>query len=337
MRWRRWLILAMCVMGLLIWGGCQSSTSSADAPLQVQGERLMADVAVLAHERYSDEDLVEVRSYLSRQLSQSGYEVESQDFELQGVTGVNLVATRPGLAADAGPLLVGAHYDSVPGSPGADDNASAVAAALEVARLFAVYPTPGTLKIVFFDQEERQPVGEGIIGSSAFVLNEENLAGLKGAVILEMLGYTCDVPGCQQYPEGLELENRREIGDFVGVIGDTQHPELLAAFGAGIVDEPVEGSDTHDSDADDLVTELDLPVITLPVPLSAAVLLPDLFRSDHAPFWVKGVGAVMVTDTADFRNPNYHRATDTVDSLDLDFLTRVTQFVVLSIEALLQS
>ena len=326
MRWKRWVTLAVCVMGLLIWGGCQTSSSSAGPPLQVQTNRLLADVQTLARERYRDEDLAEVRTYLSRQLTQAGYTIERQTFELQGVTGVNLVATRPGLEATAGTLLVGAHYDSVQGSPGADDNASAVAAALEIARLFADYPTPATLKVVFFDQEERQPMGEGILGSSAFVLNEENVAGLKGAVILEMLGYTCETPGCQRYPEGLELEDRRDVGDFVGVIGNAQHPDLLTAFAPQLREnfEPEQ----------DAVQPV-LPVITLPVPLAATALLPDLFRSDHAPFWVKGIGAVMVTDTADFRNPNYHRPTDTVESLDFEFLERVTQHVVLTVERLL--
>ena len=302
-------------MGLLIWVGHRSPLSRANQPLRVQADRLVEDLNALEHERYSDGDLAEVRAYISRQLRLAGYDVEPQNFELQGITGVNLVATRPGSDTSAGTLLVGAHYDSVPGSPGADDNASGVAAALEIARLFTNYPTAATLKVVFFDQEEFQPEGEGLVGSSAFVLNDENLAGLEGAVILDMLGYTCSTPGCQQYPEGLELPERRDVGDFIGVIGDAQHPGLLAAFNSDAESAP--------------------PMIALPVPLSAAVFFPDLFRSDHAPFWVKGIGAVMVTDTADFRNPNYHRATDTVESLDLDFLTHVTQFVVFTVEELL--
>lgn len=319
----------VCVVGLLIWGGCQSSLSRANPPLAVQGARLVEDVRALARERYRDDDLAEVRAYLNRQLAGVGYAVEAQTFEFQGVSGVNLVAIRPGLDTAAGTVLVGAHYDSVQGSPGADDNASAVAAALEIARLFADYPTAATLKVVFFDQEELQPMGEGILGSSAFVLEAANLDGLRGAVILEMLGYACMTPGCQQYPVGLELPERRELGDFLGVIGDTQHPELLAAFSPR--------SDVTDADAAVEVNgAATLPIITLPVPISAAVLLPDLFRSDHVPFWIKGIGAVMVTDTADFRNPNYHRATDTVESLDFDFLTRSTQAVVLAVEQLLE-
>lgn len=325
----RWAALSALIVVLLGWGFGLHPFSQAGQSLQVNTERLVADLQTLAQERYTEAELADTRSYISRQLNLAGYAVEQQPFELQGVSGSNLIATRPGTDLTAGTFLVGSHYDSVQGSPGADDNASAVAAALEVARLFAHKPTSATLKVVFFDQEEQQPVGEGILGSTAFVLDETNLVGLRGAIVLEMVGYTCDTPGCQQYPEGLELDNRRDIGDFIGVIGDTQHPELLAAFAGPSAESEL--ADGLESDADSL------PIITLTVPISAAVFLPDLFRSDHAPFWIKGIGAVMVTDTADFRNPNYHQPTDTLASLDIDFLTRVTQKVVLTVETLLNS
>lgn len=321
-----WIWGAIATLGaiLLSWGVSLRPASEAIELLQVNSQFLRDHLSALASERYTDADLAKTRTYLTRQLNQVGYTVEEQQFDLQGVRGINLIGTRPGNDPAAGTLLVGAHYDSVQGSPGADDNASAIAAALEIARMFAHIPTPTTLKIVFFDREEQQSVGVGLLGSTAFVSEAANLADLKGAVILEMLGYTCDEPGCQRYPNGIELDHRRDTGDFLAAIGDTQHLELLEAFGS-----------VEDSALETESTGSDLPVMTLPVPIGAVIVLPDLFRSDHAPFWFKGIGALMLTDTANFRNPNYHQSSDTVDSLDLVFLTDVTQKVARVLETLL--
>ncbi|NJM85591.1 MAG: M28 family peptidase [Leptolyngbyaceae cyanobacterium RM2_2_21] len=115
--------------------------------------------------------------------------------------GINLVAEKVGTDAEAGTLLVGAHFDTVKDSPGADDNASAVAALLEIARLFGSQTNPRSLRLVFFDQEE-----QGLLGSLIHVANSADPASIRGAIILEMLGYTCDTPGCQRYPENLPFE-----------------------------------------------------------------------------------------------------------------------------------
>ncbi|MEO0394534.1 MAG: M28 family peptidase [Cyanobacteria bacterium P01_A01_bin.137] len=315
---RLWLGAIALMAGVLVLYGVSSEAQLEK--LTVDGGRLRSHLTQLATERYTDLSLARTRAYLTQQLQDYGYEPTAQAFGAGDSAGANLSVVRMGTRDPGHTILVGAHYDSVAGSPGADDNASAVAAALEVARLFANYPTDKTLEVVFFDQEELQPEGAGLLGSNAFVGETDNLDGLESAVILEMLGYACYEPGCQSYPAGLEQQNFPNQGDFIGVIGDAEHPDLLAVF------ETTEG---------ELIPDRPLRAVTLPVPVGALPFMPDLFRSDHVPFWLKGVGAVMVSDTANFRNPNYHRSSDTVESLELDFLNQTTQYVVDRLERLL--
>ncbi|MEL6131067.1 MAG: M28 family peptidase [Cyanobacteria bacterium J06627_3] len=315
---RLWLGVIALMAGVLVLYGVSSEAQLGK--LTVDGGRLRSHLTQLATERYADLSLARTRAYLTQQLQDYGYEPTVQPFGAGDSAGTNLSVVRRGTQNPGHTILVGAHYDSVAGSPGADDNASAVAAALEVARLFANYPTDKTLEVVFFDQEELQPEGAGLLGSNAFVGEANNLDGLDSAVILEMLGYACYEPGCQSYPAGLEQQNFPDQGDFIGVIGDAEHPDLLAVF------------ETAD---DERIPDRPLRAVTLAVPVGALPFMPDLFRSDHVPFWLKGVGAVMVSDTANFRNPNYHRSSDTVESLELDFLNQTTQYVVDRLEILL--
>jgi hypothetical protein len=275
---------------------------------QVSAEELQRHVRGLSGERYGEDDRAQVRAYLTETLSTLGWKPELQNFE----GGINVIARRPGSDPGAGRILLTAHYDTVPGSPGADDNASAIAVALETARLLGNRPTPCNLELAFFDLEER-----GLLGSLAFTAEPANLSQLLGVINLEMLGYACYTPGCQKYPENLPIATLPDRGDFIGVVGDQEHLPLLNAF--------------------QTAAKSDLPsVITLPVPFKG-LLTPDVLRSDHAPFWAKNIGAVMVGDTANFRNPHYHQPSDTPDTLDLSFLTGSAQLVVNATSALLES
>ncbi len=273
----------------------------------VDGERVFRQVQDLSFERVRSRDRARVRDYLDQKLRDYGLKPETQTFE----TGVNVVAERPGSDPGLGAILVVAHYDTVPGSPGADDNASSLAAALEIARLLGPRSTPRSLKFAFFDQEE-----VGLRGSLAYTAEATNVKNLGGVVNLEMLGYACTTPGCQQFPDGLPIKPPSDRGDFLGVVGDQEHLPLLAAF--------------QTPGAEGLP-----PIVTLPVPLKG-LLTPDLLRSDHAPFWAQNIGAVMVGDTANFRNPHYHQPSDTPDTLDRAFLSGSTQRVVNAVTVLLQ-
>ena len=314
-----WLGLLVLTVGIFL----AYKGSSAAGGLAVNGVQLRAHLTQLAAERYDNLALARTRAYLVQQLRHYGYKPVSQPFGTGESQGTNLSVVRLGTQDPDHKILVGAHYDSVAGSPGADDNVSAVADALEVARIFASYPTDKTLQVVFFDQEELQPEGAGLVGSNAFVSEAKQLAGLESAVVLEMLGYACYEPGCQSYPQGLDQQGFPAQGDFIGVIGDAEHPELLSVF------------ETNGESGTTTSSETPLAAVTLSVPVGALPFMPDLFRSDHVPFWLKGVGAVMVSDTANFRNPHYHQPSDTIENVDLEFLEQTTQYVVERVTTLL--
>jgi len=274
---------------------------------QVDSERLWRHLEALAGERYEDGDRDRTRKYLFQQLQSMGFSPVLQPFE----RGVNVFAQRKGTDPASGAILVAAHYDSVPRSPGVDDNATGVATVLEVARLLGSRPTPRTLQVVLFDREEL-----GLLGSLAFTGNESLLKDLQGVIVLDMVGYACHTVGCQKYPEGLAssqlLESAGVVspdkGEFLAIVGDAEHLPLLSTFAES--------------------RKADLPaVVTIPVPLKG-VLTPDVLRSDHAPFWYKGVGAVLVTDTANLRSPHYHQPTDTLATIDRPFFTGAAQVVV---------
>lgn len=287
-----------------------SSISSPTIAPSVNADRLFQHVIDLSVERSTPEQRDRARAYLAQALAQAGWQPQAQSFS----GGVNLVAQRPGTDPTAGTLLLAAHYDTVPLSPGADDNASAVAAVLEVAELLGPVPTLRSLAIALFDQEE-----VGLQGSLAFTQDADNRANLVGVVNLEMLGYACDEPGCQTYPSGLPIQPSPDRGNFIGVVGDREHLPLLQAFQV-----PPDPADR-------------LPaVLTVPIPFKG-LLTPDVLRSDHAPFWAHNIGAVMVGDTANFRNPHYHQPSDTPETLDRVFLAGATQRIVNTLLALLES
>ncbi|MEO0407259.1 MAG: M28 family peptidase [Cyanobacteria bacterium P01_A01_bin.135] len=251
--------------------------------------------------RFQSSDRAQTRRYLTAVLQDYGWRVTQQPVA-GGQAGVNLIATQPGQAV-AQSLVVGAHYDTVAGSPGADDNGTGVVALLEVARRLGHSTAPVPLTLVFFDLEEA-----GLLGSRAFVVAHPDVSG---AVILEMLGFRCTEPGCQRYPAGVPARLAPDTGTFLAAVGDRPHRSLVDRFGG----------------------ETPLPVVTLSVPVRGA-LAPDLLRSDHVPFWEAGIGAVMLTDTANFRNPHYHQPSDQVDTLDLPFFSAAVQLIVDRVEQL---
>lgn len=275
--------------------------------LKVNGDKLWKHLEFLAGERYQDEDRYRVRKYLSEQLKEMGFLPILQPFD----GGVNVFAERKGSDPTLGAVLVAAHYDTVLQSPGVDDNATGVAVVLEVARILGKISTPRTLRVILFDREEL-----GLLGSLAFTGKSSNLKDLAGVIVLDMVGYACRVSGCQSYPKGLNYQDflanagvkSPDRGEFLAVVGDAEHLPLLKAF--------------TNSRSMDLP-----PVVTLPVPLKG-ILTPDVLRSDHAPFWYQGVGAVLVTDTANLRSPHYHKSTDTLTTIDRDFFMGAAQVVM---------
>lgn len=299
---------------------------------QVDVGRLRAHVAHLArgerHSHYGPALHAETMEYISTTLAESGLATRQHTVELGGRRAVNVVGSlgSPGASPAAPPILVSAHYDTVPGSPGADDNASGVAALLECARVTSAVQLARKIEFAAFDMEENQPEGLGLVGSSAFVkhaLNEsERGTGGKNAYAgvynLEMVGYTAG-PGTQRHPPGFRfilprvysrVRKRQFRGDFIAAV----------AMGPGIA-----LSRRFREAAGRWVPELEIEAIEVKYRIPR---FADIFRSDHAPFWAAGIPAIMITDTANFRNPHYHRPTDIPDTLDYPFLGNVTGALV---------
>jgi hypothetical protein len=218
----------------------------------------------------------------------------------------NIVLTSPG-PADAPFVLLGAHYDSVPGTPGADDNASAIAVCLECARLVARHKI-GAVMVVFFNGEE-----DGLIGSGEFVASLAKRAArpVSEAHIFEMVGYRSRTPGSQKLPRGLPIPFAPDVGDFLA---------LLANRGSNAISDQLIGLAAR------YVPQC--PVIALQIYFGIERAFADLTRSDHAPFWKSGIPAIMWTDTSEFRNPHYHRQSDMPDTLDYDFMAEVTRLAL---------
>jgi len=288
------------------------------APLKTSREILYQHVEKLTRvpRPCHSEELEAARGYVTSLLSEAGWEVARREFSIENdfgdlnygetLRGINLVATRPGSSADpARPrLCVGAHLDSRPDTLGADDNASAVAAMLEIARVLNEdWPEDAQLdlELVAFDLEEN-----GMLGGREHAIRTRK-AGVElcGMVSLEMLGYCDHAAGSQSLPRAL-VGLYPDTANFIAIIGNQISGPLIEGFREGMV--TVEG----------------LPVETLQVPQNGE-MLQAVRLSDHSPFWDEGFAALMITDTSFMRNPHYHQMSDTIETLDFDFLHLVTE------------
>jgi Zn-dependent M28 family amino/carboxypeptidase len=271
--------------GPSVWAGRRDVAGLAELRFWVE------EISVPRHFYRESNGNRRVALWILEMLGGWGYEVVFQG------EARNVVAVPRGLSGAA--VLVGAHYDSVPGCPGADDNASAVAAMLAAARACG-----GRGRVVFaaFNREE-----DGLLGSREFV--REGLPAMRWKVreahILEMVGYASDADGSQRVPDGLPVR-LPSVGNFLGLLANGESVRMLRHVLAN-----ARGSKDG------------LEVLGLEVRLGIERLLPVLRRSDHVPFWEAGIPAVMWTDTSEFRNPHYHQVSDTPDTLDFVFLRKV--------------
>ena len=246
-------------------------------------------------------------AYLREAFATCGWQVTDQPCQDPVLgSGLNVLATLPGVVQPDTLVVVGAHHDTVPGSPGADDNSSGLAGLLELARVLGRRRWAATLQLVAFDFEET-----GFFGSRAYVeaLTRTPRLHLLGAVIPEMIGFRDSRPGSQQLPPGArwlfrrevtELERRGRPADFLVALGKGRGAALLQQFATAAA-----------------VITPELPVFALNVPRLAP--LADLYLSDHVPFWNARLPAVQLTDTAYLRNPHYHGPGDRPETLDPRF------------------
>lgn len=251
------------------------------------------------------EALKEVQNYIRHTFEASGYEVAADPFLFEGREFCNWIASRPG-SREIPDLIVGAHFDAVPGSPGADDNASGVAALLEVARAAAISHTKHNIHFAAFHMEEY-----GMAGSQSYAAKRSSSlraaakAGIfKGMLSLEMIGYTSKERNSQKMPALLQ-PFYPSTGDFLALVGEEDSTAFL-------------------KEAEGAFQQTGMRLETLTVPMKGKVF-PEVRLSDHSPFWDEGLPALLVTDTSFFRNPYYHLVSDTLETLDLAFLQKAAE------------
>jgi hypothetical protein len=278
-----------------------SSSSSSGGDMGASGTeaRLRAHVAALAGtigERHllRPRALAAAADYITETWQAQGYVPQRETYVVNDLTCANLVVTHPGRSRADEILLIGAHYDTVPGSPGADDNASGVAGLLEITRAMVGIEPELMVRCVAFTNEE-PPFFRSAQQGSAVHAQAARARGERIAlmVALEMLGFYDDRPGSQRYPP-LFRWFYPDRGDFLGFVADFRSRQVMrraaAAFRAAC----------------------GLPLETC----ATFRWIPGAAWSDHGPFWRQGYRAFMVTDTAFHRNPFYHTAGDVPGTLD---------------------
>jgi len=280
----------------------------------IERDRLKQDLHHLVGKRHplsSPSRLQEAEAYLHQQLAEAGLTVARPAFQALGSTYRNVIGTAipdTGPFQSAPPLILAAHFDTVPESPGADDNASALAVMLQVARQVRTRKLARPIRFIAFNLEE-----ENLLGSAAYTkLLRKNRETIHGAIVLECVGYASHLEHSQKIPPGVPIAVPT-TGNFLAVIGNERSQALTSSV--------AQAMKSH------------LPIVPLVVPGNGEQL-PDTRRSDHTSFWEQGFPAVMLTDTANFRNPHYHRSTDTLDTLNLDFIASVADGVTAAAIAL---
>lgn len=245
-------------------------------------------------------------AYVERCLGAFGDPVRRETYPIGSAAVSNFIVERRGTTRPEEIVIVGAHYDTVPSTPGADDNASAVAALIETVGLLRGVSTPRTLRFVAFACEEpphfhNETMGSIIHARSCRTRGER----IVGMVCLEMIGYYSDAPGSQALPEGIPRWLRWAFprrGNFLASVGNLRSIRTVLAFRRGFR------------------SASRLPLFSIALP----ELVHAIRLSDNSSFWDQGYPAIMVTDTSFCRNPHYHEPTDTPETLDYPRLTAAT-------------
>lgn len=252
---------------------------------------------------YRPQNLKAAEDYVFKNFARLGYAPRRQSFTYMGQEVSNVIANDP---APGGYYILGAHFDTVAGTPGADDNASGVAVLLEVARLAKGLNLPKPWSFIGFTCEEPPAFSTPDMGSRVYARqarkNHENILGM---LCLEMVGYYRQEPNSQELPLSLRLLGYPTTGDFLGLVSDGRSKGLMKRLETA------------------LKRGCRLPTVSLAVPMGGNLFLPEVRLSDHANFWDEGYPAVMLTDTAFMRNPNYHGEGDVMANLDLEAMTEL--------------
>jgi Zn-dependent M28 family amino/carboxypeptidase len=245
-------------------------------------------------------------TYIERELQSFGDTVDRQWFEAQDQRTCNLVVERPGTRRRDEIVILGAHYDTVSTTPGADDNASAVAVLIEVARLLSRTTFRRTVRFVAFTCEEPPHFNIGTMGSQVYARAcRERNENVVGMLCLEMVGYYTTAAGSQALPPAIPKRLRwlfPQQGDFLAAVGNLRSWRLAWSFRRGFK------------------RAVRFPLFSFVFPESVR----EIRLSDNSSFWDQGYRALMLTDTSFLRNPHYHQPTDTPETLDYERMAQVT-------------
>jgi Zn-dependent M28 family amino/carboxypeptidase len=251
--------------------------------------------------------------YIRTFLEGEGIPFSLQGYDHEGNRYNNVVVTLEGTSHREESVIIGAHYDTTFGTPGADDNASAVAVLLELCRDLKEYRPARTLRMIFFVLEEPPAFMTPAMGSYVYATQARDRGENVVAMIsLEMVGYFNDAEGSQTFPIPGMHWMYPDRGNFIGVVGNVHSRELTLAV------------------SEALKVGSALPVESL----VALPFIPGVGLSDHGPFWKMGFRAVMVTDTAFYRNPNYHGENDTIGTLRFDKMSQLVRAMAHVVEYL---
>lgn len=312
-------IVKATTFGWRFWS--KSSMSRSDFVAQTsKGEgnaqlikNLKSHVYKLSHEigdrsMFKYDKLEEAKDYIAGEFTSFGYNVEFQKYTLFNKTAQNIIASKVGINKPEEIVIVGAHYDTC-FNPGADDNGSAVAGLLQLARFMSNKEAGRTIKFIAFVNEEPPFFKTKDMGSYVYV-REAKAKGenIKAVIILEMIGYYTNKPNSQRYPPflGLFYPNK---GNFICAIGNFPSREL--------VKEVIKG----------FKKQAQFPIESFTGP----GIIQGVDFSDHWSFWKEGYPAVMVTDTAFYRNPHYHSSSDTYEKLNYESMAEVIRGLKVSL------
>ncbi len=309
------LVLAWRIMIWMPGKSFRGRMPPLDSQEEAICEHLQQDLTVLCEDigqrnvsqRY--EQLVEAATYIEQELQAAGYETRRQEFLVDDQRVWNIDAECTGVRNPEEIVVVGAHYDTVPGSPGANDNGSAVVTSLALARSFAGASPERTVRFVFFVNEEFPYYMTDAMGSLRYARRcRSNGEQVVGMICLETIGCYSEAPHTQRYPVALLRFLYPRQGNFVAVVGNIKSRRLVHQVIQGLrrTEFPSEG-------------------------MAAPRWLKDIFRSDHAAFWLCGYPALMITDTANFRYPHYHTPEDTPDKINFPALTRLVTALRISL------
>lgn len=251
-------------------------------------------------------------AYITGQFMSQGYRVVKQPFHYQGKEYSNIIAELPGTSSPEKILVVGAHYDTVRTTPGADDNASGVAGVLCLSRMLAGSRPDKTVRFVAFALEEWPTYRTRNMASYHYAqsLKERN-EQVEGMICLEMIGFFSDRKGSQHYPFPFFKLKFSDKGNYIAMVGNVKSRPFTRRT------------------ASVFRKATDLPIVTL----NAPPIVIGIDFSDHWSFGKFGYRALMVTDTAFYRSPHYHAPTDTPETLDYERMAKVVEGLRAAIEA----